>query len=330
MNFSIAMATFNGARFLSAQLESFLHQTLLPSELVACDDGSTDATRDILASFAERAPFPVRVEHNEQRLGVSDNFFKAASLCSQDWIAFSDQDDVWLPEKLETVRATVAGEPGLLLVAHRALIVNDKLEGTGRVLAVPSARRLTIVPARGQRIWHPPLGFTICFDAHLVRDFPYQDRPIVTHDRWIYVLATSIGKVAYLPQPLALYRRHDANVSQFTPPVPLIHGLKDPGNAAEFVEQAEVVEQVARFLDRCPQAGPAASAGPVALASKVYHRQAGMFSARAQLCRPGVRRRERLSCFVRMVWSGAYRVHSRGGLGWRAGLKDAARVFLAR
>ena len=95
------MATYNGERFIGEQLESFLTQTILPTELVVTDDGSTDATLDIVASFAARAPFPVRIERNAENLGYQTNFMKAARLCSSDIIAFCDQDDIWLPRKIE-------------------------------------------------------------------------------------------------------------------------------------------------------------------------------------------------------------------------------------
>jgi glycosyltransferase involved in cell wall biosynthesis len=112
------MATYNGARFLREQLDSIATQTLLPYELVICDDGSTDATLEIAGQFAKEVSFPVRIYQNESNLGFADNFLKAASLCEGDWIAFSDQDDIWLPHKLATVSRRF--NDGVLLVLHPA------------------------------------------------------------------------------------------------------------------------------------------------------------------------------------------------------------------
>ena len=89
------MATFNGDTYLSPQLQSLARQTLLPHELVVCDDGSTDRTLEIVRAFAADAPFPVRVHRNDEHLGFADNFLKAAVLCGGELIAFCDQDDVW-------------------------------------------------------------------------------------------------------------------------------------------------------------------------------------------------------------------------------------------
>ena len=83
------------------QLESIAAQTLLPVELVVCDDGSTDDTMALVRDFARWAPFAVRLYGNENRLGVIANYSRTVSLCRGDYIALCDQDDLWRPEKLE-------------------------------------------------------------------------------------------------------------------------------------------------------------------------------------------------------------------------------------
>src|SRR4051812_17314881 len=98
---SIALATYNGARYLHAQLDSLLAQTLKPEELVVGDDGSNDETLTILKDFALTAPFPTRIQVNAARLGYADNFLATAARCSSPLIAFCDQDDVWMPTKLQ-------------------------------------------------------------------------------------------------------------------------------------------------------------------------------------------------------------------------------------
>jgi len=99
------MATYNGEKFLEHQLQSLAKQTRLPAELIICDDTSGDATVDIIKRFSQTAAFPVRLVVNEQRLGWRGNFLKAASLCVSEYVAYCDQDDIWLPEKLAIVQA---------------------------------------------------------------------------------------------------------------------------------------------------------------------------------------------------------------------------------
>ena|SRR2546421_3140447 len=93
--FLVAMCTYNGARHVREQLESFAAQTRLPAdELVICDDCSTDQTINILPDFGAGASFPVHIQVNKFNLGSTKNFEQAISFCHGDLIALSDQDDV--------------------------------------------------------------------------------------------------------------------------------------------------------------------------------------------------------------------------------------------
>jgi cellulose synthase/poly-beta-1,6-N-acetylglucosamine synthase-like glycosyltransferase len=92
-------------------------QSVLPAEVVITDDGSSDRTVEIIQQFASTAPFPVKLSRNEERLGYADNFFKACRLCSEQPIAFCDQDDKWLENKLATCVETFK-DPEVLLCVH--------------------------------------------------------------------------------------------------------------------------------------------------------------------------------------------------------------------
>lgn len=217
MNISIAMATYNGAKYLQEQLDSFTAQTRLPDELVVCDDGSTDDTLKIIYKFADHAPFPVCIYENSENLGYADNFLKAASLCKGDWIAFSDQDDVWLPEKLEEIAKQCADD--VLLIVHSAKLVDEELNSVGK--RFPNIAENKTVSSLNNRPWWTPAGFTQCFSASLIHDFSWERRPtdfnlpdkMQAHDKWVYFLANSLGKVVYLERSLALYRRHENAVT---------------------------------------------------------------------------------------------------------------------
>src|ERR1700722_20432893 len=100
---SIAMATYNGESYIHRLLDSIAQQTLLPTELIVCDDGSTDATVNIVDDFSRSALFPVVIVKNTKRLGFTANFLQAVRMCHGDLIAFCDQDDEWLPHKLDAI-----------------------------------------------------------------------------------------------------------------------------------------------------------------------------------------------------------------------------------
>lgn len=108
---SIAMATYNGEKYLREQLDSILAQTVQDFELVVCDDCSTDSTVRILEEYVEKDA-RIKIFCNEQNLGFVKNFEKAISLCQGECIALSDQDDVWLPEHLQVLLENI-GEKDL-------------------------------------------------------------------------------------------------------------------------------------------------------------------------------------------------------------------------
>ena len=97
---SIALTTYNGEKFLKEQLDSILNQTYSDYELVVCDDCSTDSTRQILKEY-EKKDKRINVFLNNNNLGFKNNFEKAISLCTGEYIALSDQDDIWDEKKLE-------------------------------------------------------------------------------------------------------------------------------------------------------------------------------------------------------------------------------------
>ena len=113
---SVAMCTYNGARYVREQLDSIAAQTRPPDELVVCDDGSTDATLAILEGFAAAAPFPVRIHVNPTQLGMPKNFEHAIGLATGAAIALADQDNVWYPHKLERLEQELTRSEAIGLV----------------------------------------------------------------------------------------------------------------------------------------------------------------------------------------------------------------------
>ena len=227
---SIAMATYNGARYITEQLESFTRQTALPSELVITDDGSTDDTLAIIDAFAVRARFPVRVERNAKRLGHRANFMKAAGLCKSELIAFSDQDDVWLPEKLETCLAAFT-DHDTLLAYHNLSFVSGELKelGTFDRLAAPRA----INPANSIEPCGYSAGMTLVIRSQLLKFSDYWPETSdmfnanerEAHDQWFFFLASCMGSIAYIAKPMVLYRQHGRNTAVWVFPT-ILDNLK--------------------------------------------------------------------------------------------------------
>jgi glycosyltransferase involved in cell wall biosynthesis len=213
---SIALCTYNGARFLEAQLESYQTQTRLPDELVVCDDGSTDATRDILEAFARQARFPVHVHANPVRLGATKNFEKAIGLCSGDFIATSDQDDVWLPMKLAASERALAEDPGRGLVFTDAEVVDESLRPVGHrmwdAIKFGASEKSRV---RGGRAFEVLLRRWVVTGATMMFRARYRDAvlPIPdnwVHDGWIAFIISAVAVVAFVPEATIKYRQHSA------------------------------------------------------------------------------------------------------------------------
>jgi glycosyltransferase involved in cell wall biosynthesis len=218
---SVALATYNGERFLEEQLGSLARQTLLPAELVVRDDASGDGTIRILEAFAAAAPFPVRISVNGANRGPVETFLAAASECSGDWIAYCDQDDVWLEGKLGQIADVVETVPDVGMVSHSALQVGEGLERLKGVPRHPDHRGFTVTPP----LRNPPMrahpGFSCVFRRSLFEAVPFADRPRhkfdpdlrEPHDNFVYNITNTYANLARLPDVLALHRRHGGAVT---------------------------------------------------------------------------------------------------------------------
>jgi glycosyltransferase involved in cell wall biosynthesis len=213
---SVAMATYNGARFIREQLDSLAAQTVLPLELIVTDDGSTDDTLAIIEEFAKTAPFQVQIARNETRLGYRANFMKCTTLCTGDLIAFCDQDDIWLEQKLERQLSPFA-DSRVLLSGHDVKLIDQQGRDLRKSLhQFPSSLPFSYWSANPFAYCQ---GFTLVFRRELL-SFSYLwyssiDHNAVTermaHDQWFFFLALVVGSVKYDLEPLALYRQHDMN-----------------------------------------------------------------------------------------------------------------------
>jgi glycosyltransferase involved in cell wall biosynthesis len=214
MKLSVAMCTYNGTAHLRQQLDSIAAQARRPDELVFCDDGSTDATISIVRDFAADAPFPVHVHINSINLGVTANFFRAMELCSSDLIAFSDQDDVWLPHKLARAEKMIhqSTDPAGTLYCSRLQYVNASLVPLG-LSPLPSA-----IGFQNAIVENIATGCSVVFGSDVRRRI-LQAAPadMMMHDWWAYLVASAYGQVVYDETPTVLYRQHGGNVAGWEP-----------------------------------------------------------------------------------------------------------------
>ena len=216
LKISIALCTYNGARFLPEQLESILKQTRPPDEIVAVDDRSSDDTLQILRDFAGGAPFPMRVEANPENLGVTRNFEKAIGLCAGDIIALCDQDDIWEPGKLAAIEQVFRDQPKTALVFSDAQIVDDTGKSVGYRLwpaaAFGDEQKAQVRTGKAFDAlakYNFITGCTMAFRAPMREiAFPTPPDAFAIHDGWIALVTAALADIAFIDQPLVRYRQH--------------------------------------------------------------------------------------------------------------------------
>lgn len=204
---SVVLCTYNGGRFLAEQLDSLLAQTWPHLEVVAVDDASTDDSVAILRRYADRDP-RIRIVVNTQNLGFARNFAQALPLGRGPLIAPCDQDDIWHPDKLAALVATVAG--------HSAAYCDSELvDEKGAAL---KQRMSQIVPMR--TLSDPlPFAFGNCVSGHallferalLERALPIPEA--FFHDWWLATVAATAKGIVFCERVLVEYRQHGRNVT---------------------------------------------------------------------------------------------------------------------
>jgi glycosyltransferase involved in cell wall biosynthesis len=215
LKLSIAMATFNGEQFLPQQLNSFLNQERKPDELVVCDDCSTDNTYKILQNFRKTCGFYVKIIKNVEKLGVGKNFEEATKNCTGDIILFSDQDDVWLPNKIKLIENYFIINNQIDYLISNAEIVDSKLNSLKYTLW--QQRKFNNHLQKKYELGNEfyvmirrdiTTGMVTALRKTIITKFnPIP--PNISHDFWYLPLAAALGKRGGLIKlPIVKYRQH--------------------------------------------------------------------------------------------------------------------------
>ena len=209
---SIAIATYNGEKYLAEQLESIYNQNYKNIEVIICDDKSNDNTVNILEGF--KTKFGLKYSVNEYNLGVVENFEKAISKCAGEYIFLSDQDDIWMPNKIETLVNEIGDYS---LIYSNGYLMNDN----------PQLRKISDLK------WMKPfgidskqdefykylifnsfiLGCSLMFKRELLNIALPIYRSHRNHDWWLVLCAENQCGVKYIDDALFYYRMHETNYS---------------------------------------------------------------------------------------------------------------------
>lgn len=222
---SVALCTYNGEAHLSEQVVSILNQTVLPTQIVLSDDASHDRSIELFDDALERAKLlrpkvgeiDIVILRNRAALGVTRNFEQAIAHCTGDLIALCDQDDLWVPHRLERMRAEFIQDPGLLLLFTDSRLVDAKGlplgSSTFQALRVSAHEKELVHSGRALEVFvrrNLVTGATTLFRRELFEKASPFPGPWV-HDEWLGIVAAAAGRVDFLNEALTDYRQHGSN-----------------------------------------------------------------------------------------------------------------------
>lgn len=211
--FSVAIATYNGEKYLKEQLDSIYSQSYKNFEIVVIDDCSTDNTTVILESYSKN--YGLKYFVNEKNIGVTKNFEKAISLCVGEYLLLADQDDIWMPEKIITLLQNIGDSS---LIYSNAEIIDEF--GNKKGVSVEEELPLFGLDSSDKNFYEYLiinsfiLGCTMMIDSRLLKDVLPFFESSRNHDWWISYCAYKCNGITYIDNKLSSYRHHDNNYSR--------------------------------------------------------------------------------------------------------------------
>lgn len=218
MTLSVALCTYNGEKFVAQQLDSILNQHVPVSEIVICDDCSTDGTLKILQSYAKQYPSLIKLHKNTANLGFIKNFENAILLCEGDIIFLSDQDDLWVPTKTQIMVDFFCSNPNAILLFTNAVLIdenNNRIDGFLWDKWGFTSEMQNLWKDNDQAFrylvngYNKVTGATVAFRAVLKNSaLPFHMVDKFWHDGWLSLCASKLNGLLFIAEPLIQYRVH--------------------------------------------------------------------------------------------------------------------------
>ncbi len=206
---SIALAAYNGGLYLREQMDTLVMQTYPNLEIIVSDDGSTDGTLEVLSEYEKKYSF-VSVKHNSAPHGIKRNFENALKYCKGEFIAFSDQDDIWMLDKIEKLVNNIGNNA---LIYHNSLFVDNDGNSLQRSF-ITNLNCYSGSDSETFLLCNCVSGHALLFHRKLlsiVLPFPQARH----HDWWLAFRATENGGVKYFDEILVHYRQHSLSQTDF-------------------------------------------------------------------------------------------------------------------
>ena len=204
---SIVLATYNGEKYLHQQLDSLINQTYKNIEIIIADDCSTDSTVEIIKEYINQYSY-ISLFQQEKNVGYQKNFEKAATLANGEFIAFCDQDDIWLNSKIEILVNHINEDTGYYHDSE--IIIGDEPLPTQKFSDTIKCANLTN-PLQWAIAGSLTLGHAMIVPKKIIKaSLPIPDK--FAHDVWVGFTSTLFKGINFINMPLVLYRQHQNNL----------------------------------------------------------------------------------------------------------------------
>ena len=212
----ILLAAYNGEKYIAEQIASLLAQTFQDFRIIIRDDGSTDNTPAIIEEYAAKYPDKIKVVHdNAVCRNATSNFFQLLKYAEADYVMFCDQDDLWLPYKVQIsidyMKKTEQDAPRKPVMVFTGLeVTGSRLERTDKFMALGVSKRC--YEFESLLMGNCASGCTEMMNRPLWSRLGSYDDCIDLHDHWAALYASVSGVIRHIPMALILYRQHGSNV----------------------------------------------------------------------------------------------------------------------
>ncbi|GAA4278511.1 glycosyltransferase family 2 protein [Aquimarina mytili] len=241
---SIVIGTYNGASYISEQLESILQQTYTPLEIIIVDDASTDETLDVIQKY-DKMHSNIKMHAYDINVGYIKNFERGIALATGAYIALSDQDDWWMPTKIEKLMNHIHHYD---LVYCDSIFVDENLQNLGSSFST-TKNLISINTPINLLIDNCVSGHAALFKKSLYeKAIPFPD--FIPHDWWLAYVASIENNIYYLDEPLIKYRHHQNNVIASSEKNKKAKKEKKP-KRLKYIQKRKRIDS---FYEKCPDA----------------------------------------------------------------------------
>lgn len=261
----ILLASYNGEKYIGKQIDSLLSQTYKDWFLYIKDDCSTDDTINIIKGYEKRYKDKIKVILSDKPTGsAKNNFFSLLQYSTSSYVMFCDQDDVWLPEKIQLtynkMKEIEKENVDIPILVHTDLkVTDDKLNVISDSLLKMQNLDYNRDKLNNLLVQNIVTGCTIMVNRNLLKYIIEIPQYAIMHDWWMALIASTIGKIGFINKPTILYRQHNENnvgaknVKSLNYILGRLKDIKSVKLSLQntYLQSGELNNVICNYIDRC-------------------------------------------------------------------------------